>query len=146
MKGLGESSPFHLFTNPRPDKSVYFWSWGTYLLCMFYFIFKMHMLETTVEISACSKQCSPFWLSAIDLAIGQLPGNHPICRTGNYTSCSQAESVCTMEPTKIVCCPMECLGPIKSCYKGPETQNLCIPIDVTRMYFDKLVKIRNFLT
>ena len=32
MKGLGETSPFHLFTNPRRDKSVYFWSWGSYLL------------------------------------------------------------------------------------------------------------------
>ena len=28
-----ETSPFHRFTNPRRDKSVYFWSWGTYLLC-----------------------------------------------------------------------------------------------------------------
>ena len=34
MKGLGETSPFHRFTNPRRDKSVYVWSWGTYLLCM----------------------------------------------------------------------------------------------------------------
>ena len=30
MKGLGGTSPFHLFTNPRCDKSV--WSWGSYLL------------------------------------------------------------------------------------------------------------------
>ena len=28
------TSPFHWFTNPRRDKSVYFWSWGSYLLCM----------------------------------------------------------------------------------------------------------------
>ena len=32
MKGLGETSPFHRFTNPQREKSVYFWSWGTYLL------------------------------------------------------------------------------------------------------------------
>ena len=32
MKRLGETSPFHRFTNPRRDKSVYFWSWGSYLL------------------------------------------------------------------------------------------------------------------
>ena len=32
MKRLGETSPFHQFTNPRCDKSVYFWSWGSYLL------------------------------------------------------------------------------------------------------------------
>ena len=32
MKGLGGTSPFHRFTNPRRDKSVYFWSWGSYLL------------------------------------------------------------------------------------------------------------------
>ena len=32
MKGLCETSPFHWFTNPRRDKSVYFWSWGSYLL------------------------------------------------------------------------------------------------------------------
>ena len=28
MKGLGEISPFHRFTNPRRDKSVCFWSVG----------------------------------------------------------------------------------------------------------------------
>ena len=28
MKGLGGTSPFHRFTNPRRDNSVYFWSWG----------------------------------------------------------------------------------------------------------------------
>ena len=33
MKGLGETSLFHRFTNPRREKSVYFWSWGSYLLC-----------------------------------------------------------------------------------------------------------------
>ena len=38
MKGLGETSPFHRFTNPRRDKSVYFWSWGTYLLFNIKFI------------------------------------------------------------------------------------------------------------
>ena len=32
MKGLSETFPFHRFTNPRHDKSVYFWSWGSYLL------------------------------------------------------------------------------------------------------------------
>ena len=32
MKGLGETLLFHRFTNPRPDKSVYFWSWDSYLL------------------------------------------------------------------------------------------------------------------
>ena len=32
MKGLDETSLFHRFTNPRRDKSVYFWSWGSYLL------------------------------------------------------------------------------------------------------------------
>ena len=32
MKELGEISLFHRFTNPRPDKSVYFWSWGSYFL------------------------------------------------------------------------------------------------------------------
>ena len=31
MKGLGRILPFHRFTNPRRDKSVYFWSWGSYL-------------------------------------------------------------------------------------------------------------------
>ena len=36
-KSLGETSTFHCFTNPRRDKSVYFWSWDTYLLEMFYF-------------------------------------------------------------------------------------------------------------
>ena len=30
MKGLGETAPFHRFTNPRRDKLVYFWSWGSY--------------------------------------------------------------------------------------------------------------------
>ena len=30
-KSLGETSTFHRFTNPRRDKSVYFWSWDTYL-------------------------------------------------------------------------------------------------------------------
>ena len=55
MKGLGETSPFHRFTprrdksdlflvmGPSPfiglrserDKSVYFWSWGSYLLYMY---------------------------------------------------------------------------------------------------------------
>ena len=34
MKRLGETSPFHWFTNPRRDKSVYFQSWCTYLLFM----------------------------------------------------------------------------------------------------------------
>ena len=34
MKGLGETSPFHRFTNPRRDKSVYFWSRDSYLLYM----------------------------------------------------------------------------------------------------------------
>ena len=32
MKGVGEISPFHWFTNPQCYKSVCFWSWGTYLL------------------------------------------------------------------------------------------------------------------
>ena len=32
MKGLSEISPFHRFTNSRCDKSVYFWSWGSYLI------------------------------------------------------------------------------------------------------------------
>ena len=32
MKGQGSTEPFHRFTNPRCDKSVYFWSWGSYLL------------------------------------------------------------------------------------------------------------------
>ena len=32
MKGLGETSLFNRFANPRRDKSVYFWSWGSYLL------------------------------------------------------------------------------------------------------------------
>ena len=32
-KGLGKTSAFHRFANPRHDKLVYFWSWGTYLLC-----------------------------------------------------------------------------------------------------------------
>ena len=32
MKGLNRTSPFHQFTNPRRDKSVYFWSWGSHLL------------------------------------------------------------------------------------------------------------------
>ena len=32
MKGLGGTSLFHRFTNPGRDKSVYFWSWGSYLL------------------------------------------------------------------------------------------------------------------
>ena len=32
MKGLSGTSPFHRFTNPRRDKSVYFLSWGSYLL------------------------------------------------------------------------------------------------------------------
>ena len=36
MKGLGENSPFHRFTNPRRDKSVYIWSWGSYLLFIMY--------------------------------------------------------------------------------------------------------------
>ena len=34
MKGLGETSPFYWFTNPRRNKSVYFWSWGSYLRCI----------------------------------------------------------------------------------------------------------------
>ena len=34
MKEIGGTSPFHQFTNPRRDKSVYFWSWGSYLLFM----------------------------------------------------------------------------------------------------------------
>ena len=38
MKGLGETSPFHRFTNPRRVKSVYFWSWGSYLLYIYIFI------------------------------------------------------------------------------------------------------------
>ena len=29
MKGLGGTSPFHRFTNPRRDKSVYVWTWGS---------------------------------------------------------------------------------------------------------------------
>ena len=32
MKKLGRTSPFYRFTNPGRDKSVYFWSWGSYLL------------------------------------------------------------------------------------------------------------------
>ena len=32
MKGLGETSPFHRFTNPQRDKSVYFLSWSSNLL------------------------------------------------------------------------------------------------------------------
>ena len=32
MKGLGETSPFHRFTNHQCDKSIYFWSWDSYLL------------------------------------------------------------------------------------------------------------------
>ena len=32
MKGLGETLSFHWLPNPRRDKSVYFWSWGSYLL------------------------------------------------------------------------------------------------------------------
>ena len=32
MKGLGKTSPFHRYTNPRLDKSVYFWPLGSYLL------------------------------------------------------------------------------------------------------------------
>ena len=31
MMGLGGTSPFHRFTNPRRDKSVYFWPWGSFL-------------------------------------------------------------------------------------------------------------------
>ena len=31
-KSLGETSTFHRFTNPRRDKSVYFWSCDSYLL------------------------------------------------------------------------------------------------------------------
>ena len=31
-KDLGITSTFHRFTNPRRDKSVYFWSWCEYLL------------------------------------------------------------------------------------------------------------------
>ena len=31
-KGHGEISAFHRFANQR-DIAVYFWSWGTYLLC-----------------------------------------------------------------------------------------------------------------
>ena len=31
MIGLGETSPFHWFTNPRRGKSVYFWPRGSYL-------------------------------------------------------------------------------------------------------------------
>ena len=34
MKGLGETSPFHRFTNPQRDNSVYLWSWCSYLLYM----------------------------------------------------------------------------------------------------------------
>ena len=89
-----------------------------------------------IPIAACSKQCSPFWLSAIELSVGQLPSDHAICQTGNYTSCAPAESVCDTVPTKIVCCPIECLGPIQACYTGPTTANMCIPLDVTRMYFN----------
>ena len=29
---LSETLPFHRFTNHRRNKSVYFWSWGSYLL------------------------------------------------------------------------------------------------------------------
>ena len=36
MIGLGETSPFHRFTNTRRDKSVYFWSWGTYSLLIYH--------------------------------------------------------------------------------------------------------------
>ena len=31
-KGFGKTSTFHRFTNPRRDKSIYFWSLGTHLL------------------------------------------------------------------------------------------------------------------
>ena len=31
-KCLGKTSIFHRFTNPRRNKSVDFWLWGTYLL------------------------------------------------------------------------------------------------------------------
>ena len=34
MKELGETSPFHRFTNPQHDKLVYFWSWCSYLQFM----------------------------------------------------------------------------------------------------------------
>ena len=37
-KGLGKTSTFHRFTNPRRDKSVYIWSWGTYLLYTEYIV------------------------------------------------------------------------------------------------------------
>ena len=38
MKGLSGTSPFRRFSNPRRDKSVYFWSWGSYLLFLNLFI------------------------------------------------------------------------------------------------------------
>ena len=31
-KGLSKTSTFHRFTNPQRNKSIYFWSWGSYLL------------------------------------------------------------------------------------------------------------------
>ena len=45
MKGLGETSPFHRFTNPRRDKSGYFWSCGTYLL------FKRHCVQMNYPLA-----------------------------------------------------------------------------------------------
>ena len=35
LKGIGETSTFHRFTNPRRDKSVYFQSLGAYFCAKF---------------------------------------------------------------------------------------------------------------
>ena len=47
MKELGGTSltsPFHRFTNPQSDKSVYFWSWDSYLLFTVTFVTDLFLL------------------------------------------------------------------------------------------------------
>ena len=50
MKGHSKTSPFHRFTHPRRDISVYFWSWDSYLLfMMLLFSTKSVSLEFSIE-------------------------------------------------------------------------------------------------
>ena len=55
-KGLGEISTFHRFANPLRDIAVYFWSWGTYLLCNYKIeIFALEILIWISNIFICQK-------------------------------------------------------------------------------------------
>ena len=61
MKGLGETSSFHRFTNPRRDKSVYFLVWGSYLLCKI-FVRKITAIFFVCPNFMLSTMCIKFYI------------------------------------------------------------------------------------